>query len=291
MLPQEHIHSRVSSVGNTTQLPVRVLQACTGERVIVNVPLVHRDGAWHYSDVFDTAIAGVPGKAPGISIETPITRSTLPTGSARDTVSVDGNDVSVSVIDAGLPVIFVAASSLGLPSAEYLAPVQTLDTNTAMHAAAERVRQQVALKFDALAGTLSESAPKICIIHPRAAYTTSGGEELAAHDADMLVRAISVGNVHRSVPATTLAALAASMSYPDSLIGDTLRLGGAHESPSAATSALVSASTRAITVGHPAGAASASVALKNDTPAALLYTRTARRIMQGMVEVAHESRA
>ncbi|WFD36121.1 hypothetical protein MCUN1_002992 [Malassezia cuniculi] len=287
-LPPEHFEqhaARAHVEGNSMRLPVRILQACTGERVVVNVPLVRDEHVWRYSDICDTAIAGVPGRAPGMTIEAPINRSTLPTGQPKDIVEVDGKHVAVSVVDAGLPVIFVDASTLGLSTEEYTGPVQTLDANAQMHAAAERVRQQVALRFEPLARVLSPSAPKICIIHPRTTYTTSSGESLGANDIDMLVRAISVGNVHRSVPATTLAALAASMAYPDSVIGEALRSGGAHETPSAASTALAGPSTRAITVGHPAGAASASVALKDGSPAALLYTRTARRIMQGLVEI------
>lgn len=291
ILPREHLARAAEAAagggvgGSGARVPVRILQACTGERVIASVPVMHTPTGWAYSDVCDTAIAGVPGTAPGIVIEAPITRSVLPTGRARDVVAVDGRDVPVSVIDAGLPVVFVGAHALGLTTPEFTAPVAVLDADARMHAAAERVRQHVGHHFGL---GVSPSAPKICLVHPRVEYATSGGDTVSAGATDLLVRAISVGNVHRSVPATTLAALAASTAFPESVVGDAIARGGAAHQPSPATRALLAApgpTRRAVTAGHPAGGASASVTLAHGAPAALMYTRTARRIMHGLVDV------
>ena len=273
--------------------PVRVLQAAPGKRVTVSVPMVRSPGVaggphWQLSSVEDTSIAGVPGRAPGISIHVPLDTPALPTGRPRDEVELDGRRIPVSIVDAGLPVVFVDAKSLGLSDAQFTAHVAELDSDSAMHERAERLRRSAAQLTPELKSVLSPGAPKICMVHPRVAYKSSSGTEVAADAADVLIRAISVGNVHRSVPATTLSALAVCTAYPDSVVGRALARGGARDSPcqTSADAARSGEHLGAITVGHPAGTATAMVQMsQRGDPQAIVYERTARRIMDGYVDV------
>lgn len=83
--------------------PVRIIAHNTGKEVIARVPvkaqIVHADIpelrklVWKPSTVKDTTIAGVPGKALGIQIETPIEGSVLPTGNERNIIELNGNQV------------------------------------------------------------------------------------------------------------------------------------------------------------------------------------------------------
>ena len=67
--------------------PIRVLHACSGARATAHVPVrrvwVHGAPVWLLSDLADTAIAGVPGRAPGIRIDVPLEAPPLPTTRVR----------------------------------------------------------------------------------------------------------------------------------------------------------------------------------------------------------------
>ncbi|WFD31449.1 hypothetical protein MSPP1_002484 [Malassezia sp. CBS 17886] len=271
---------------HTFRYPVRVLQANTGQRATVSVPLNARrrahDVVWELAEEGATRIAGVPGTAPGIEIGVPLPGAPLPTGRVRDTIDLDGGPVDVSIVDAGLPVIFVRAPDLGVDADRLTrASPAELDQDTALHARIEDLRLRAVRLSPALTDALCTAAPKVCLLLPRSDYTTSGGEQVARGDIDVLVRPVSVGQFHRSVPATTLSALAVAQAYQESLVSETLAAGGARASPPSTTERLSE-----ITVGHPAGSASAALRTgANGEPESIVYERTARRIMGGEVYI------
>lgn len=122
-----------------------------------------------------------------------------------------------------------------------------------------------------LSHTLSPSAPKICIVWPSAGYTTTGGVKVNADQVDVVVRGVSVGNFHRTIPATMLSALAVAAATPGSIV---------HQ----AMGKSVSEDQVVIRAGHPAGVARATVGLdESQAPRSIVYERTARRLFQGQV--------
>ncbi|PKI85279.1 hypothetical protein MVES_001301 [Malassezia vespertilionis] len=269
IMRQENIAQRAAELGaeHTFRLPIRIMMASPGTRALVYVPMIRRDtrhgAVWMLSEVDDTAIAGVPGKAPGITVEMALEASPLPTGNVRDTVDVDGRTIPVTVIDAGLPTVFVHAADLGASSAQMAGPAAALDTDRALHARIESVRQQAARLTPALAAGLCLSAPKVCLVHPRAPYTTSGGVAIAAEDMDVLVRAVSVGDAHRSIPATALSAFAVGAALADSVVAQAMAQGGAVCAPPAAN-------LRSIKIGQPAGTSTAIAKLGAQGPEAIV---------------------
>lgn len=78
---------------------VRMLAHDSGKVVIARVPVtVLRNPAislpkWVPTLLGDSEIAGVPGTAPGIIIESPLVGSVLPTGNERDAIELDGQRV------------------------------------------------------------------------------------------------------------------------------------------------------------------------------------------------------
>ena len=71
----------------------------------------------------DFEIAGVAGGGARIALDFiapggSLTAGLLPTGNTTDTIDIDGESVEVSLVDATNPVVFVAASSLGLNGTE-----------------------------------------------------------------------------------------------------------------------------------------------------------------------------
>lgn len=284
--PTFHARIAQAATGSQYRLPLRLLLADSGKRVTVQIPLERSSkGAWIVSREADTQIAGVPGRAPGLQIHVPLEAPPLPTGRARDTLHIDGREVPVTVVDTGLPVVFVHAADLHVPPEQIVQTAAELDADPALKARIEAVRQQAAHLTPALTAQLSLSAPKVCLVHPRTPYTTSGGVHVAADDMDILVRAVSVGQVHRSIMATALSSLVTASAYTDSVVAEAQQLGGGTPCPASAARSSPQG-MRALTVGHPAGTSLAMVQLgANNEPVAVVYDRTARCILQGHAEI------
>lgn len=158
-----------------------------------------------------------------------------------------------------------------------------MDSDTLLHARLEQLRTACSQGFPFLAKVFSISAPKICIVSPPFSYTTTGGEAVDSADVDCVIRAVSVGNFHRTVPATMLSALAVARAIPGSVVAkesvDRLWSGSGDVKS-------VSGNTRTIRVGQPAGVSEASVMLnKEGSPTSIVYTRTARCLFRGEVLV------
>ncbi|PWN54444.1 DUF453-domain-containing protein [Violaceomyces palustris] len=272
------------------EVAVKLLIAASGQIVRVHVPVIDANPDkffWLPELEGDTSIAGVPGKAPAIKIEAPLENSgdvkVLSTGNERDEIELDGKKIPVTVINAGLPTIFVTCRSLNLSPEDLDVPPSTMDSNVELMSKLESIRQKVCQLNPFLSSTSSPSAPKICIVAPPTDYTTTGGEKIYSNSFDLLVRAISVGNVHRTIPATALSALAVSRAFSNSNTSeepipqhrqDENKLRLIH-----------------LTVGQPAGLSSSSVKVNTETsePESTIYVRTARLLIKGLLEFLWDS--
>lgn len=297
----EEINGRPAKVGDSFAFPARLLVTCSGQIVRANVPVTlyaaDNSTVWYPDLEGDASISGVPGTAPGILIETPLDPSSLlPTGKQIDAVTVDNTSYPVTIINAGLPTIFISSSSLTSvldPSFLSTLSPSDLDANLPLMTLLDKLRTASASLTPFLQKTLSPSAPKICIVHPTpdGGYTTTGGQQVAAQKMDVLIRAVSVGNLHRTVPATCLSALAAGRAFAQSTIEQAVRASG--REVKGEEGGIVS-----IRVGQPAGVSEASVKVRPATgdeqekgfesiPESIVYVRTARRIVEGFVDVPH----
>lgn len=111
----------------------------------------------------DTAIDGVPGKAAPIAlrfrnIAGSKTDRLLPTGKPRDTVS----GVPVTCVDLAIPMVLVAAESLGKSGYE---TKEALDADSAFLTRLEAIRKEAA-KLMGLGGVADSVVPKIAILAP-----------------------------------------------------------------------------------------------------------------------------
>ncbi|GAB1519760.1 hypothetical protein RhiTH_002829 [Rhizoctonia solani] len=219
----------------------------------------------------DAVIAGVPGTGAPVVIETPIPTAPSRTGNSRDVLHVGSHEIECSIIDTGLPVIFVNADRLlNIASSKHTiesSPV-ALDADMDLMDLIERIRAAGATHAKI---PLSSAAPKVCLVGPT-----------DRKDADMMIRAVSVGNIHRTVPATTLSALASAVAIPGTIVQSV------SSSPTHAHAANIG-DVVSLTIAHPAGTASASVKIGNidgvTRPEAIVYTRTARLLFAGSVAV------
>lgn len=225
----------------------------------------------------DMEIDGIAGKAAPIRLEFlepggARTGKLLPTGNPVDDLEVSGlGVVKASCVDAANPFVFIAASVVD-KSGDELPDV--LDGDTVFLQRMEAIRCAASVKMG-IAPDLDQAKrmtgiPKVAMVTgPRAGRTLSG-RELAAADADIWVRVISVGLPHRATPITGAICLAVATRIPGSIPACLAESNGpiriAH--PSGVT--LVDASV------SPAG----SGAVKADYGA--VY-RSARRLFEGNV--------
>ena len=256
---------------------VRVLATNTGKRYIAQVPVC--DGQAEVEGAY--TIDGVP--APGACIRLEYLEpggslggGLLPTGRPRQELGLsDGRRVSVSVVDAAIPTIFVRAEEVGA-DVRRLAP--ELDGDRSLQARLEDIRCRGAVLLGLAASpedahTKSPAAPKIALVAPPAGYQTSGGRDIEAGQMDMLARAISMSNTHRTFPATVSMCTAVAAAVDGTVVHQVSR----------------AASAGRLRIGHPAGVVELGAEVKrcgSEWRAERVITqRTARRIMEGSVLV------
>ncbi len=121
----------------------------------------------------------------------------LPTGNAVDTLDVEGyGSIDASLVDAANPGVFVSASDLMLEGREMPAD---LDARADLMAHLQAIRKAGAA---AMGLKFSPALPMIGFVAPPMEATILSGESVAASDADLLGRMVSMGNIHRALPLT-----------------------------------------------------------------------------------------
>jgi len=166
-----------------------------------------------------------PGYAVGLGFQDPAGKTTgslLPTGTATDTVTAAGSRWTVSLVDAGAPVVMVRAEELGLDPAHYDSwgagvelQLETL----------EQVRRQAAVLMG-LAPTAAEAAraiPKLAIV---------AAPNPAEPGSDVNVMMLSMGKPHPALAITGSIALTLAARTPGTVlqaitggtVGSTIRL-------------------------------------------------------------------
>jgi 2-methylaconitate cis-trans-isomerase PrpF len=258
---------------------VRIRSVNTGSLVHAHIPV--RDG--RVLTEGDYAIAGVPGTSARIDLEWlepggSTTGRLLPTGRPRDRfVLSGGREIDVSIVDAANPMVFCAASSVGLTGTELPAALE------AAHEAMQRLEEIrtiaaeiLAIVPDRAAATrVSPGLPKVAFVAPRSAYRTTGGDALAAETHDFHARYLSMQTAHRSYAAAGSICTAVAARLPGTVV---------HECAAAATD-----QPDVVRFGHPAGVMVIRVRMRgsgSDLEAeSATVSRTARRIMSGSVWV------
>jgi 2-methylaconitate cis-trans-isomerase PrpF len=193
-----------------------------------------------------------------------------------DTLEVPGvGKLEATLINAGLPTIFVDAAALGLKGIELQDDV---NGNPELLARCEAIRAHGAVRMG-LAKSAQEAtesrphSPKIAFVAPPATYTASSGKMVAAGDIDLLARILSMGKLHHAMTGTGAVAIAVACAVPGTrlrrILGDAPR--------------------ERVRFGHTSGtlAVGAEAVLKDGEWAVTkaLMSRSARRLMDGTVFV------
>lgn len=267
--------------GTDPMTTVRIWQTNTRKRIIAHVPTA---GGLHAVEG-DYAIDGVPGTGAIITLEFlepggSMTGHVLPTGRPAEPMDVPGlGRVTVSLVDAANPVVFVRSADLALAGIEM---PDRVDGDPDLLRRIEAVRAHGAVRMG-LAATpddatrRSPGVPKIAFVGAPTAYRASSGRPVEAGEMDLVGRIMSMGKLHRSYALTGAICTAVAALIEGTVVHEAARPGAASE--------------RTIRIGHPAGIieAGARVAPRDGRWLAekVITRRTARRLMEGVVLVPH----
>lgn len=258
---------------------VRIWQANIGKTIVARVPVTQ--GA--VQETGDFELDGVTFAAAEVQLEfmEPAAEeeggggAMFPTGNLVDDLQVPGlGTFKATMINAGIPTIFINAQDLGYTGTELQGVINGDAKALAMF---ETIRAHGALRMG-LIKHLDEAAqrqhtPKVAFVAPAMDYVSSSGKPVAATDIDLLVRALSMGKLHHAMMGTAAVAIGTAAAISGTLVN--LAAGGTERT--------------AVRFGHPSGTlrVGAEARLVNGewTVKKAIMSRSARVLMEGFVRV------
>ncbi|MCW8128186.1 hypothetical protein OQE62_16555 [Microbulbifer halophilus] len=151
----------------------------------------------------------------------------FPTGNRVDELEVPGvGTLKATMINAGIPTIFVNADEIGYEGTELQEAINGDDKALAMF---EAVRAHGAVEMGLIEkvedAANRQHTPKVAFVVPPKGYAASSGKQIAADDIDLLVRALSMGKLHHAMMGTAAVAIGTAAAIPGTLVN--LAAGGA----------------------------------------------------------------
>jgi probable AcnD-accessory protein PrpF len=262
---------------------VRVWQANIGKTIIAHVPITNGE----VQETGDFELDGVTFPAAEVQVEflDPAAEeeggggSMFPTGNLVDDLEVPGvGTLKATLINAGIPTIFVNAEDIGYKGTELQGAINGDPKALLMF---ETIRAYGALRMG-LISNIDEAAkrqhtPKVAFVAKPADYVSSSGKAVAAGDVDLLVRALSMGKLHHAMMGTAAVAIGTAAAISGTLVN--LAAGGIERN--------------AVRFGHPSGTlrvgAEASQVNGEWTVKKAIMSRSARVLMEGFVRVPGDS--
>jgi 2-methylaconitate isomerase len=244
---------------------VRIHNTNTKKLIVARVPVAGGEAAV----AGDFVLPGVAGRGARIALDFldpggAATGRLLPSGRPRE--GLEG--LTVSLVDATNPMVFVRAAELGLTGTER---PEALDADRALGDRLEAIRVAAAARMGVPG---SAAIPKIALVAPPAAFTALDGVRYEREAADVLARVISMGNCHRAFALTAAMCLAVASRIEGTVVRESLGASGPAGD---------------VRLGHPSGVLpiDAAVGLHHGEPHAERVTvyRTARRLMEGWVRI------
>ena len=255
---------------------VRIWQANIGKTIVAHVPM----SSGEPRETGDFELDGVTFPAAEVLLDfmDPADDgggAMFPTGSVVDDLEVPGiGTLKATLINAGIPTIFVNADEIGYTGTELQDDINTDD------AALERfetIRAYGALRMGLISDVGEAAArqhtPKVAFVAGPTSYVASSGKPVEAGDIDLLVRALSMGKLHHAMMGTAAVAIGTAAAVPGTLVN--LAAGGGDRS--------------SVRFGHPSGrllvGAGAEQVNGEWQVKKVSMSRSARVLMEGFVRV------
>ena len=254
---------------------VRIWQKNISKTIIAHVPITNGE----VQETGDFELDGVTFPAAEVVVEfmdpADGEGSMFPTGNLVDDLEVPGiGTFKATMINAGIPTIFVNAADIGYKGTELQ---KDINSDADALARFETMRAYGAVKMG-LISNISEAVarqhtPKIAFVAPATAYDSSSGKAISDSDIDVCVRALSMGKLHHAMMGTASVAIATAAAVPGTLVN--LAAGGEERD--------------SVTFGHPSGTLRVGAAAEQVngewTAKKAVMSRSARVIMEGWARI------
>ncbi len=258
---------------------IRIWQANIGKTIIAHVPMTN--GA--VQETGDFELDGVTFPAAEVQLEfmDPAAEeegaggSMFPTGNLVDDLEVPGvGTLKATMINAGIPTIFVNADAIGYTGTELQ---EAINGDAKALAMFETIRAYGAVRMG-LIKDISEAAqrqhtPKVAFVAKPVDYVSSSGKPVKTGDVDLLVRALSMGKLHHAMMGTAAVAIGTAAAIPGTLVN--AAAGGGER--------------QAVRFGHPSGTLRVGAEAKQEngewSVTKAIMSRSARVLMEGWVRV------
>lgn len=258
---------------------VRIWQVNIAKTIIAHVPIT----AGQVQETGDFELDGVTFPAAEVQLEflDPAADegdgggAMFPTGNLVDDLEVPGvGTFRATLIDAGIPTIFIDAQALGYTGTELQDAINSDPKALAMF---ETVRAHGALRMGLIKhldeAVKRQHTPKVAFVAPPADYMASSGKAVAAGDIDLLVRALSMGKLHHAMMGTAAVAIGTAAAIPGTLVN--LAAGGVERT--------------AVRFGHPSGTLGVGAEARLEggqwVVTKAIMSRSARVLMEGWVRI------
>ncbi|MBR9727238.1 2-methylaconitate cis-trans isomerase PrpF [Shewanella intestini] len=263
---------------------VRIWQANINKTIIAHIPM-------HNGEVQETGdfeLDGVTFPAAEVLVEfmAPADKNAamFPTGNVVDDLLLPESvsefaqrglsSIRATMINAGIPTIFVNAVDIGFTGKELQDAINNDATTLAFF---EQLRAHGAVKMGLInhidEAKARQHTPKIAFVAPPVDYVASSGKSIKADEIDLQVRALSMGKLHHAMMGTAAVAIAVAAAVEGSLVN--IAAGGKPRSQ--------------VVFGHPSGTlkvgAKASFTQGNWQVEKASMSRSARVLMEGHIRV------
>lgn len=268
--------SRIPDNGVCT---VRIWQKNIAKTIIAHVPITN--GQVQETGDFELDGVTFPAAEVPVAFIAPVdpSEAMFPTGNLVDDLVVPEIGIfKATMINAGIPTIFLNADEIGYTGTELQAAINNDESALARF---EKIRAYGAVQMG-LIEDISEAAnrqhtPKVAFVSPAQDYLTSSNKSVAATEIDLHVRALSMGKLHHAMMGTAAVAIGTAAAIPGTLVN--LAAGGGAKDN--------------VTFGHPSGTlkvgAQAVEIAGNWTVNKVVMSRSARILMAGWVHIPAES--
>jgi len=254
---------------------VRVWQANIKKSILVHVPMTNGE----VQETGDFELDGVTFPAAEVKLEfvdpADGDGALFPTGNVVDDLEVpDVGTLKATMINAGIPTIFINAEYIGYTGTELQ---DDINNDDAALEKLETIRAYGAVKMG-LINNINEAqarqhTPKVAFVAKPVAYNASSGKHIDAGSINLLVRAMSMGKLHHAMMGTAAVAIGTAAAIDGTLVN--MAAGGGALSE--------------VNFGHPSGTLKVGAEAKKIngdwqvTKASM--SRSARVLMEGVVRV------